>query len=1040
MLRLVLILLAASLAGAERWRMLPLPGAEVASPGFGGEPAELVRGAAPGKAFHVIAEAAVSVALARPLPPGRLAILRVGWDDWSVPAEVEIRADGGEPRRLRLTAPRVRPGSSTPDLEVDTWAFAAPFSRLEVRVVATEGRNAWGGIALAAAVAAPAAIPLDPAPAGTAGVVLQLTATEPPPQVEVAAWGYRYRRRVAMALRRPWPADGALRLRWSDFQEEPAEDGALRPDSLAGLEVGDPGHRCQVAVASWTYQPGTAAAVAPWNQLPALDRRADADGWRSGIPTYGFGRFGWNAYGGLLAGGLRDWRWTLEAVDGQGSRKTIDLDIRVGAPGGTFTPTQRRRVDWTGCDLLSVLRPAAAAGEVNAGHAFGADDARLRPSVITASLLIPGLLVTSDETEIALQRDGSTETPRLIACPQAGTAAWAPMPEAEGWLVAVWPDRAMPVLIAPQRRPSAVEAVPGGVVLRFAGPAGRIGLGQPSGWREVAVDDGLPQRIAPAARRLAAQLRAFPRRADQRFRIAGGAVEISERISHVAWDNDWDEPSEQVAPVPPTVAFAADQGVAVGWPAGAPAELGPPTKYGPWCGFAGAEARWTLPIPDHRQELYLRPLGDPLVPVVAAAIAPAGAARAADFPRSRDCLGAFWIRGPGSLALPLLDDAQRDAFLAGWRTAIDAAFDPGIWHLRREPYSGAVYPVSFGWRERTSDTLGDLNSGFGAALVGAGRFTRSSGDWAWARAHWPAIDGALRYVLMQHDWIQMQAGARETSGSSAIDMDVITFAGLSEYVALADGLGEADAAAQGRLLLARCGLSLGLRWIGMRWVAPDLPPARWGSISHGFSERLGWDLLGLDWDPDLVHGELALGLSWMGNYAPVYRQHLAALGAGFWRWWEYDLVGARLPDWRTDHPGNRNNHPANIAAHLYLRASLGAPTAELRAEAERAGLLRPGREAAGENGGFYALLLGRDAPVVLRDWGRAAPLAATWDPATRRAALRLRLTEPGRITLGLAAVPARIAVQGGARPLPAAAGDLDLDLPAGEVAVEVDVP
>ena len=226
----------------------------------------------------------------------------------------------------------------------------------------------------------------------------------------------------------------------------------------------------------------------------------------------------------------------------------------------------------------------------------------------------------------------------------------------------------------------------------------------------------------------------------------------------------------------------------------------------------------------------------------------------------------------------------------------------------------------------------------------------------------------------------------------------------------------------------------------MRWVTPDLPPERWGSISHGFNEHLGWDLLGLDWDADLVHGELALGLSWMGNYAPVYRQHLAVLGDSFWRWWEYDLAGRRLPDWRNDHPGNRNNHAANLCAHLYMRALLGTPTVTLRAEVEQLKLLNPTHEVASENGGFYALLLGRDAPVRLRDWGHAAPLDATWDAVARRAVLRLCYPAPERIALGLMAIPTRMTVNGTARQVPTATGDWTTDMPAGEVVIEMEFP
>jgi hypothetical protein len=881
---------------------------------------------------------------------------------------------------------------------------------------------------------AAARLVLTTAPAGSAGVVLRLNAEAPPATVVVAASGRRFRHVVRSTLQRPWPADGVLTLRWDEFQAAADEDGALPASGMESIEVTDAAGRVAVAATVEALVPGAVESPA-WAGLPAVAGAPDAEGWRPGIPSWGFGRFGWRPFNGMLCGEARDWRLTAECCDDHGKRQQLKYAVRPGAAGGELQ-ILRRQVDWTGVDLVTQLKPAAAAGEARAGHAFGADDGRLRVCTLTTSILVPGVLVDCAESELALVRpEPDAPAPRLAGVDAGGQVRWlepgAPA-LGEGWLLVVWPDSpALPLLIAPQHRPSAIEVAAGTVTLRFAGPAGKVGIGQPSGWRPAPAGEDAPAALAPACRRLAAQLRAYPRSARQSFRLAGQAVEVRERFTHQLWDNDWAEVAEPVAPAPPQASFAADQGYGVGWPAGAPADLGPSTRYGPWRGWRGHEACWSLPVPDHRQELHLRPLGDPLVAALAERLVEPRSQpkRNTGLVRPEDALSGFWLNTPAALAITLLDPEPRRLFLERWREALDKALDPAVWHLRREPFSGAAYPVSFAWRERSSDTLGDVNSGLGGMLTAAALYARTSGDWAWAGRNWPAIDGMLRYFLVQHDWTHMQGPAREHSGSSAIDMDVISTAGVAGYVALADGLGRADDAALGRLLLARLGLSLGFRWAGLRWERPGQPMEQWPGVTHGFAEYRGWDYLGFDWGPDHVHGELALGLSWMGNYAPVYRQHLRALGPDFWRWWEYEAVGKRLADWRSDHKGNRNNHPANVCSNLYLRAMLGASTEELRGELERQPWgLKPGGESAKENAGFYALLLGRAAPLRLIDWGRAEPLSATWDSGT--ATLDFITGSPEVVTLQLDRAPVGATLDGQAIAIPLA-GEQLVALPAG---------
>jgi len=289
-------------------------------------------------------------------------------------------------------------------------------------------------------------------------------------------------------------------------------------------------------------------------------------------------------------------------------------------------------------------------------------------------------------------------------------------------------------------------------------------------------------------------------------------------------------------------------------------------------------------------------------------------------------------------------------------------------------------------------------------LYAAYAYARSSGDWSFVEKNWPLMSGTLRYFLVEHDWNNMQTGAREHSASSAIDMDGIGYEGALAYMKMAENLGKKDEAALGRLLLARLAVSTTMRWMGSGFDKPDSPQIPWEQMTHisvGLNEMFGFDTLSLKGGPDFVNGELALSLSWVGQYPELYMLHQWGLGDTFWKDFEYKLVEKKLTDWRKDHPGNRNNHPANVCAHLYQRGLLGASAQELRQELgkQEGWGLTPPPEIAEENAATYAMVIGKEFPLRINDWGRAKLMYGRYDSGLRVASMAFQSDQPATLML-----------------------------------------
>lgn len=1019
-----------------------------------------------------------------------VALPRVGWGDWAVPAEVGISINGTPLGRFALQSPRLnpvtsRPGALPPIVTADVIDFGREFSVRQLRVtverVDVVGANRHGVLKVCGYDVAPLRIDLNPVggvPADSEGVelVLALDAAQPRAGLILDASVYQFRRDAVMRAPLPVlvPGQNRVRVRWEEFVKTDAPALApISPQHFNAFLVGAaaPGkNETGLTLASWSFikTPVTASSTMPppaWEQIPQRTFAANSEGWRPGIPADGFGRFGWLQNSGLLVGSVTLDRFAATAIDGQGNTLNANWNFRFGEAG--VPNWNRTTADWVSVrhevryDFSSEMRNelAAKAPELLRETRF--------PQTVTASILAPGFLLDSRDRSLviesvaALPGQARWSEPRILA-PTTKGLRWIDAKEslagadlAEGWIIAVWPDlEGIPLLLALQKKPASIRTKGASLELVCDGPVGRVGVSYPSGYYTrgakalgaTPTDDALAQR----ARQLAAILRAYPLSATQEFRTpadATGHVEIRETVRHLEWTNDWSEPARRIAPLPPLVRFAADQGYPVKLPANLLPNFDWPTKTGPYTAVEGNTVTYRLPVPARGTRLYLRPAGpDPLADHVAKEIPASSKPRPTAL--QIDGLYSWWMQAPGSLAFTLLDAEQQKTFLEGWRTRIDQTLRPNAWFLRKEPFSQAAYPVSFGWIESNTGTIGDLNSGLGAVLYATWAYARCSGDWEFVAQKWPALRGALEYYLVQHDWNNMQTGAREHSGSSAIDMDGIGYQGAIAFASMAEELGRSDERELGRLLVARLGLSTCMRWLGSAWIRSGLPREQWDTIGVGLSEFAGFDTIhARHGGPDHASSEIALTLSWVGQYPELYDLHLRGLGRDFWQWFEQDFVEKKMEDWRKDHPGNRNNHPANITAHLYMRRLLGAPTSELIDELSNQAKwgLEPRGEVASENAALYALIVGGDFPVSLVSWGRAAPLEATYDTARELARLRFRADRPFTLTLDVSAGarPTEIRINGRSVSVPAstpsapATTRIRLDAPAGESLIEI---
>lgn len=830
------------------------------------------------------------------------------------------------------------------------------------------------------------------------------------------------------------PGQNRVDIYWEQFSNPVAPELKLNPLNIYSMEI-EEAHTSDksISLKSWNFIPGQNRLKAAWEELTPISHEADADGWRQGIPADGFGRFGWSQSSGLLVGHIsRDtFDYTVLNTMGEGGRRQI---FKFSSGKSTQRIWDRLYVDWTGVVHQSLM------AEEEEDRTLAPEEKKKvnTPVSLIYSILVPGFIVDSGSDRFTFGVDKGN-APSLL---YAGTNGlkWTSAENAidgndmaEGWVAAVWPGQPhMPILFTMKHRPRKIIIKPA-LVFEFPERIGRIAIGTPAGFRrwtgKAGSLDEQTRRLAEKSRTLAEILRAYPKTSHMKFKADEKNVLVRETFEHIVWDNDWNEHARAIAPVSPLLSFAADMKYPVEFPQPL-LDLGIPTKVGPYRYSNGSTVEYSLPLPPVAGRMYLRPAEeDELADHIAAQITQKPAGRRLE---TLSNLAPWMLWTSRALALTLMNDAQRKDFIDSWKVVFEATLQPYPWYIRTEPWSGTKYIYSFAWFSPTGLTLGDINSGNGAILYAADIYARSTGDWELVKNNWPLFKAVQQYYQVHHDWCYMQPPCHESGGDSAYDMDLIGYLGAVGFLRMAEKVGSDDDVAIGRLLVARFSVSLCMRWLGAVWLGPDKskPEAPLFS-SPGLTDRNGFV------NVQVPHWLIGLSLCWKGTNPEAFECQLWGCGEAFWKYFQYDLIEKIQPPFRTENSWYRHK---NVASHLYMRGLLGAPAEELKKELEQIkGCLglRPTRNDAQYHAAFYAMVIGKDFPVTLKDWGKAALLSGTYDKTNHKAVIKFSCGQPFSAILDIRQEVTSCTINGQERNDLSIGDSVQLEIPPGESTIEL---
>jgi len=998
----------------------------------------------------------------------RLAIPRIGYADWAVPSRVRVHINESDMGSFDLFSDLVTPEGEIGAVDVLNLGGALEVSeiRLQVEAVDSETANTHGILKLYAAKPAYVSVDLEsakPVPLDSSGIEFEVTASRQISEPVLTVKTYQFRRQRLTSITLPPMNEGinTVRVNWDSLKWDDRLPSPIEPYNFNHFTIKDLSGEADLELNDWQFVINqNTSMAAPWESVQARVYDLDDEGWQQGIPEEGFGRFGWMQNNGLLAGAFNERGFSNHIIDRKGNSWSHVWQIQCGE--ATYREWNRTDSDWVSTRHMAFYDFTSEVRNELAAKAPQLITQKRVPQVIQGSILAPGFLVDSEDTKLTLTLDAPSvgEGYGRIVYPSASGIVTERLGEgsvspdmAEGWFMIVWSEAEMsPVLFVPKEKVSEVDFQGNSLKVTFEQPMGRVGLSFPGGLRPLDVE-GISgnDRVLQSVRQIASIMRAYPISCKQRFREHETSVEIEERYNHLNWTNAWGESGLEIAPVSPLLSFAQEQNYPLDLPSDLE-QLNWSTKYGPYAYLPGRLMQYSLSIPPLDTALYLAPQAKPdrLFPNLDAELSKL-VSNDKNRLSFRDNLQGWWMWAPASLAFPLLDEAAKVSFLETWRSRLDKALQPHTLYLRHEPFSESTYLISFGWVEDRTMTIGDVNSGVGAALYSLWAYARCSGDWEFVQAKWPVVRGMVEYFLLEHDWCVMGSGAREHSASSAIDMCGIAYEGIVAYAQMAKELGFADESGFARFVAARLALSTTIRWVGLDWRQPEQSRDEWTDIGVGFSEFRGVDYHTINSsDADKIVSEIALSLSWVGQYPVLYDLHRWALGDDFWKWFQWDLVENRMVDWRTNHPGNRNNHAANVFAHLYFRLLLGESRQKLVEEleiqqawasspTERNGFnaMNPTGDTALENAGFYAMLEGMNFPLVLQSWGHAGIQIAEFNNEENTAKLGLKSSKEFTLSAQINREVTDVSVDGVVTEYSVNDGVLVVQVPSGQTRITV---
>lgn len=932
----------------------------------------------------------------------RLVVYRGGLRTWAIPRRLEVSVNGGRPQEVALKATNLSSGPFKPKLGLplpaDSLVLDGAESVTSLVVKVTEIAttfNEHGILSLGLGRRVLDARELDAETTAGAGLALAFDAQHPVRDAELVL--------VTHECGEPWvwrysPVDlptgrSELRVAWTDFvcRDEPwrrLEGFHVDKMLLAGPVMANQALTLTVRADGKRTDRGVFA------RLPAVDGSPDASGWYRGIPSDGFGRFGWLAErNGLLS----------LNVDGDDLSPCVlnvaGCAFRYGSGQGLRTVWSRSSNNAHTLFTERLLREAGDIGERKSTRGYREFDLSREPERLVAGIQSPGVIVNSSDRVLSI--DAAQDVGELeLLMVRGGALVWTGGETVdlsgltEGWIVLGAKSRPKtPFLIAFDRRPRRAVKDGNGYVFEFDEPRGWTGFAYPCGYRAwdgaVGACDGRTTQLAERSRILGGLLRNYPVSSEMRFKDEGDTILFEERPSFVRWENAWGEAGEVQVPCPPIVALAADLGYPVTFPDGLPQTVAADTKYGPyrcWPGGKTRVARYRLPKGEKDFTIYPCPAEDADARSFGAAIHSMLSTWTKSSTRHGQSAYNAWVRwDSSSMAQAFLTSAEHAVIATNWTDMINRIHDEHWWSVRREPIGGKEYPVSFAWLDGAEKILGDINSGIGAGLSAFDAYARFTGNWKLVEDNWELVRRMPLYFYYGHDWTLMVSGSREHKSTSGIDMDVIAYEGMAGLARMSSVLGKRDTGAFSEMVLARYALALFSRFHAPAWITPGLKHADWNGVGAGCGEDGFWVLRPGAFSQGELNGLVALNYSWGGTFQSFYAQMLKACGTEFWKQEEYGFVEKVVKDWRKNVPKRRNEHCDNIAAHLYWRLLLGESRESIARElAAQTNMARPNGHVASNCAGMYALYYGGESPVVLDEFAPARLTRFTWNKAESR--------------------------------------------------------
>lgn len=763
-----------------------------------------------------------------------------------------------------------------------------------------------------------------------------------------------------------------------------------------------------------------------WNSFLA----ADPATLQEGVSRSSYGRYGWgNVMTSLAFGGDGCNSITREAY--YVTERGGTLMLKFAPEGVTLDPTSRRVTEAT---------YTSASWEYDG---VGADRKQYRWA-FRNSLLAPGFLLETNVPSVRFTIDaaGSGAPGALLVPTRSGIRRIAAAdlkqlpPLSENWILLL-AERGItesPYLLTLEKIPDSFLIKDGALLLGNRRGVGRIGVATPWGTGAIRPNTLSDRELTEQARAIAGIMNAYPDGCEEFFSIdrSKNAVEIRQRIHHLPLRNAWNTPGRKVAPVPPLLAFAVENGYPARLPQNA-VDRKFPTLYGPYLAVEGDNLSYRLPLPDLRNPTPVRNL----------AAYPQYRDEANKATRSHHHKSEFADINRATLdgqnwvypAWSLLDGESRNVLAENVRLGFGRYFR-SVDHLagfgndeirsmeRCEPFSGLPY-LTWGWTvvRNGNEMYGDITNFSGFKLYHLYLHAKYTGDWKFLLDNYQYLRRIFENCPRRADWAAMGQSCMEDYFLHTIDMGPDSWCAPVAMAKIADAAGDLRLADLSLYLAAKQAVPLVAAFHKRKLDSRH--NTRWGKQPGEQMPEVGWNgngYVGGNWTRAMFDYNFILGILYAPEVLALYRDFCRDAAVDF----EYGLLEKYYPQWRNPRfLKHGKNAPDPAARHLLLRAALDDTTENLAAIKRDVTL-----EGSGEPLGTYlslgglawmhcvanAVLIGRDAPHTPVSWGKAGLDKAEFDPATGVTSLAFSAKEPFALELLSGNAPDEIAIDGKSLP------------------------